>query len=651
MQQLNDSLKIFENEKIWVNWKYEKDEKGKLTKVPYSAMISGRASSTNPNTWSKFEFLNFTNGIGIVFPLEKTILGIDLDHCLEGLNIVHPEKEKIFDLILEANTYTEISPSKTGLHLWFKLSEPLSLEANSYLVPEGKNKEKYEAYTSGRYFTVTNNPYKEIKPIRTISSKEALELLSIIGYPWAKKEVATNKQLTSVILEDDVLLEKMFASKNGQQIKALYNGDKTAYKDDWSSADMALCSHLAFWTGGNATQMDRLWLKSALSNRDKAITRKDYRPRTIATAIRNCREFYSEDKISSPYVKKEEDSSIVFLKSSEIVSKPIDWLWEGKIAKGKVTMIAGDPGLGKSQASLHFASIVSTGGTFPGGCKCKQGSVLLFSAEDGAEDTINPRLQASGADGDRVFIFSTIKTKDREKFFDISTDLPLLKKSLENNKDISLIVIDPITAFLGETDSHKNSEVRGLLSILSKMAEEHSVAIVVVTHLNKNTGSSAMNKITGSLAFVAAARAAYMVVKDQSDESRRLFLTVKNNLAVDKGGFAYRVEPVNLGNNIGTSKVVWEEGVISMTLAEAMEENSRGESARTETVEWLEDYLKKHPDGATLDVIEREATRAGVASRRTLDRAAKELFIDKIYTGKGKPKLWKLITYDVDTET
>lgn len=650
MQQLNESLKIFEKEKIWVNWKYEKTEKGDLTKVPYSAMISGKASSTNPETWSKYEYLNADLGIGLMFPLNKTILGVDIDHCLKkGTTIIeHEFKETIVNFIMEADTYTEISPSKTGLHFLFKLSDPLSLDKHTH---KPNKDSKYEAYTSERYFTVTNNSYKEVKPIRTITSEQAIKIISILGYPWNTEEKNIIQPPSSnIIMEDNSLLEKMFASKNGSDVKSLYDGDISKYKNDKSSADMALCSHLAFWTGGNSSQIERIWLKSPLSNRDKTTLRKDYRARTIANAIRNCKEFYSPYSPTKQETKINSDDSIIFLKSSEIVSKSIDWLWEGKIAKGKVTMIAGDPGLGKSQVSLHLASIVSTGGVFPGGYQCKQGSVLLFSAEDGAEDTINPRLQAAGADGDRVFIFSTIKTKDREKFFDMSTDLPLLKKALEQNNDISLIVIDPITAFMGETDTHKNAEVRGLLSVLSKMADEHHVAIVVVTHLNKNTGSSAMNKITGSLAFVAAARAAYMVVKDQSDESRRLFLTVKNNLAIDKGGFAYKVESVTVDNNIQTSKVVWEEGAISMTLAEAMEMISNRNEARNETVEWLENFLRKYPEGISYDVIEKAAQKDGVATcRKTLDRAAEKLFVDKIYVGYRKPKLWKLVTFDGDT--
>jgi putative DNA primase/helicase len=339
--------------------------------------------------------------------------------------------------------------------------------------------------------------------------------------------------------------------------------------------------------------------------------------------------------------KKDEDK-ITFLRSSDIVSKPIDWLWEGKIAKGKVTMIAGDPGLGKSQTTIFLAGVVSNGGIFPGGYKCKQGGVLFFSAEDDPEDTINPRLQAVGANREKIGIFSTVNRKGKEKFFDLSKDIDLLEKSLEEYKDISLIIVDPITAFLGDTDSHVNAEVRALLSLLSKIASKYGVAIVVVTHLNKSTGGSPLNKITGSLAFVAAARGAFMVIKDENDESRRLFLTVKNNIASDMGGFAFKVEGVDLGNNIKTSRVVWESEGINMSAVEAMKQQREGgEGVDRKTVDWLEGFLRKYPNGVSFDVLQREAARQGI-SKSTLYRAEKDVFIDKVFNGQRKPKLWKL---------
>lgn len=348
-----------------------------------------------------------------------------------------------------------------------------------------------------------------------------------------------------------------------------------------------------------------------------------------------------KSKISIAHVKNDE---LIFMKSSDIISKPIDWLWEGKIAKGKVTLIAGDPGLGKSQTTIHIAGIVSTGGTFPGGSECKKGRVLFFSAEDDPQDTINPRLQAVKADGNNIFIFSTVKKDGKDKFFDLSKDMDLLTKTVEEAKDISLIIVDPITAFLGETDSHVNAEVRALLSMLSKLASTHGIAIIVVTHLNKSSGGSPLNKITGSLAFVAAARAAYMVIKDDNDESRRLFLPVKNNLAEDKGGFAFRVEGVDLGNNIFTSRVVWDKEPVSMSAIEAMKEQKGEGGVDKITIKKLSGILRRNPDGLSTNEYLNEAAKIGI-SKRTVYRAEKHMFIERVGTGNKNLKKWKLV-YD-----
>jgi predicted P-loop ATPase len=259
--------------------------------------------------------VNATN-VGIVFTKDQTLLGIDIDHCLkEGTSIIdHEEKEKIVQLIIEADSYTEISPSRTGLHIYLALDASLKLVANRHA--------NFEAYTSGRYFTYTGNSYKEEKSIRTVTTKEALALLSIIGYPWGKTELISataeniqndkktgkgeevfdaqgyvnkKQKLIKLGLDDENLLKKMFHSKGGDKIKALYLGDATPYKNDMSSADMAFLAHLAFWTRKNPEQMEKIWKESVLGKREKTLTRDDYRQRSIANAIKNCTEVYESE--------------------------------------------------------------------------------------------------------------------------------------------------------------------------------------------------------------------------------------------------------------------------------------------------------------------------------------------------------------------
>jgi len=279
---MTNFIEVLSKEERWVNWKLE-ERKGKNTKIPYDAKTGNMASSGDPKTWSTYdEVKSISKNVGIVFTHRKDILGIDIDHCLENGEIVHEDKEKIERLIIEADTYTEISPSMKGLHLYLIVTEPFTLLAN--------RKGAFEVYNSGRYFTVTEASFGEEKPLRTVASAEAIKLLEIVGYPWGKDVKQEKREIKSSKnnLSETGVLEKMFNSKNGEKIKKLYEGDVSKHGDDDSVADMALCSHLAFWTGKNAALMEQIWLKSPLGSREKTQRIKGYRERTINAAVAQC---------------------------------------------------------------------------------------------------------------------------------------------------------------------------------------------------------------------------------------------------------------------------------------------------------------------------------------------------------------------------
>lgn len=302
----NPLVEKFGKDKRWVSWKFLRK-----TKVPFT--ISGAAaSSTDPKTWATFAQVEAHNSerVGIVFTPDELLLGIDIDHCIDEKTqkIKHEQKQTIQEFLAESDTYTELSPSRTGVHLYFALTEKLTLTAHK--------KAPYEAYTSGRYFTVTRESYGKTKPVRTIDAKEASRLLTLIGYPWAKEEVKDSVSTTKddkpiaqiVTLEDSVILDKMFASKHGDELRKLYDGDISQHKNDASTADMALLSHFAFWTGKNADQMERMWVASPLGSREKTQKRQDYRTRSIQAAIRGCKTVYE-----TPSTKTEKENQALDL--------------------------------------------------------------------------------------------------------------------------------------------------------------------------------------------------------------------------------------------------------------------------------------------------------------------------------------------------
>jgi predicted ATP-dependent serine protease len=191
--------------------------------------------------------------------------------------------------------------------------------------------------------------------------------------------------------------------------------------------------------------------------------------------------------------------------ASDITPESVTWVWPGRLALGKLTVIAGDPGLGKSQILVSIAATISTGGHWP----CQEGtsptgSVVILSAEDGDADTIVPRLMAAGADLSRVHIVSSVRDvhKASRRTFNLATDLELLEQKIDELGDVAAVEIDPISAYMGKADSHNNSEVRGVLEPLAELATRRRLAVLVNTHINKSNGGRAIHRFIGSIGFV-----------------------------------------------------------------------------------------------------------------------------------------------------
>jgi putative DNA primase/helicase len=338
----------------------------------------------------------------------------------------------------------------------------------------------------------------------------------------------------------------------------------------------------------------------------------------------------------------------VFYRSmSEVESRAIDWLWPGRFAKGKVSMIVGNPGLGKSQVCASIVSVVSNGGTWPvDRLPCGHGSVLILSAEDDPEDTIRPRLEAAGANLDKVFILDAIRVDRQDgpgkRGFDLTMDIAKMGALLHVLNDAALVIIDPITAYLGDADSHKNAEVRALLAPLSEMAAAQRVAVIAVSHLTKSSGMDALLRVQGSIGFAAAARAVWGVAKDKDNPARRLFMPLKNNLGTDTNGFAYSVEGVRLPeSDIETSHVMWENQPVTQSAEEVFGESDLSNDEKGAVFEaklFLRDLLRHGPVDSRQ--IELDARGAGHAMT-TLRRAAKEMNLRIAKDGFGKGAPWK----------
>jgi hypothetical protein len=312
--------------------------------------------------------------------------------------------------------------------------------------------------------------------------------------------------------------------------------------------------------------------------------------------------------------------------AADVTPEPVEWLWPGRVALGKLTLIAGEAGLGKSQLSIAMAAAITIGGEWPcGEGRAPEGTVIILSAEDGAADTIVPRLMAAGADRERVELASAVRDEKSRRSFDLSADLALLDRKISEIGDVRLIIIDPISSYLGpKVDAHVNAAVRGVLEPVSEMAARLRIAIVAITHPPKGTGTTAINRFIGSIAFVAAARAAFMVTRDAEDEIRRLFLPVKNNLAPLGKGLAFRLEQRLVADGIVGSSVAWETETVTITADQALQaadDRGGGGGAGADAEEFLREALA----GGAVAVIDlnadaKEAGLSWATIRRAKDR-------------------------------
>ena len=286
-------------------------------------------------------------------------------------------------------------------------------------------------------------------------------------------------------------------------------------------------------------------------------------------------------------------------------------------------LLGGPPGLGKSQLTAFMSATVSNGGHWPcGEGSTLPGDVIFMSAEDGVQDTIIPRLMAAGADRDRVHIVSAATKPDGtgRKTFSLKTDVDLLEEMAKQIGTVRLIIVDPISAYMGGSDGNGNVETREVLEPLADMANRLRIAVVAVTHLNKGGGGgnqSALNRFAGSIAFVAAARAAFAVIEDPEDDERRFLLQAKNNLGKKCKGLAFRLEQRMVGDDVMSSNVMFEGDHVSELIDEALsasEGRRGGDGERRTNKDDAADFLRSVLAGGAVPVlqIEAEARSAGL---------------------------------------
>jgi hypothetical protein len=303
--------------------------------------------------------------------------------------------------------------------------------------------------------------------------------------------------------------------------------------------------------------------------------------------------------------------------------KSVSWLWHGWIPQAKISVLDGDPDLGKSTVLTDLAARVSTNGRMPDGSQGATGAVILLSAEDDAEDTIVPRLNAAGADLSRIEIIEDVGGHPLlipEHLFAIEERIKV--------RQAKLLIIDPLMAFL-QGDSCSDQEVRRALYPVKQMAQRTGCAVVHQRHLNKSSGTKAIYRGGGSIGIIAAARAGMLIAPDPDNPRYRVLAQTKRNLAQPQPSLRFILTWIE---SQGACRVEWVDGECRHSADDLLkplpteEEKSEAEHRETklQLAEKLLTDLLTHSGRVPIRDAKEEAARADIAGR-TLERAATRL--------------------------
>jgi hypothetical protein len=602
----------------WVGWKFITKD-GKPTKVPFNVQTGTPAKANDPSTWTTFEqvlaateFPNDHTYAGIGFELGGTsIVGIDFDNAITDGKGIDPFVFEILKLL--GNPYTELSPSGKGLHTFVECD----------VLPEGGRKlsqghtgiEIYHGREAGRYFTMTGQ--------------------RVFG--------------DSIPKIDDISLPYFLITQNKDKMfKSLWMGD-TATVDggDDSSADWALVNTLVEKFSRDPQKIETAFSASKLGQRDKWVERKDYRDRTIKAAIEAVR--------TGKSASENEVREIVSGTADQITPKKIVWLWQNRIAQ-KLNMLVGNPDVGKGLITHYIVACITTGRNwFDAKNTLPPSEALVLSGEEDWDDIIVPRLMAAKADRSKVRWLKMSATKDgktTEKELQLDRDAAALETFLEDHPNVRLVVVDPISNYLGSAKMIDEQKVREVLTPLKEIANRRRVAIVCVMHLNKKVELDAIHRIGGAMAFVGVARMVWLCApkpaEDGTESDELLMVKIKGNIVHRQlKGLSYTTKvnyvPIE-GDDVAIPYVEWV-GEVDQNANELIGKPPKPAHRPAEQlpacVDWLRHYLK---DGAKLlvDDVESDGKAIHGFSRATIERARKTAEIVTFESGKTKARDGKM---------
>ena len=543
----------------WVCW----GAKGKPRKMPFDPRTGSPAKAGQPETWADFQTAAQAveagrfEGVGFEFDTAGCVVGIDFDHCLHD-GKCDPWVEA---WVKKLNSYTEISPSGEGLHVF----------CSAHLPGQAIKRKEAEMYDRGRYFTMTGRPYGPEKPLRAAQDTVNALYAELQARAQKQQERPTGKPAAApggVDIEDAPLIAKMKKGRNGAAFSALWNGDISAYPSH-SEADVALCNILAWWTNGDPARMDRLFRQSGLM-REKwdrkqsgttygAITIKNaadstrggYDPAGYATESRalswddeipagqSARDHPQAAEAPPAQVEKQQPTkkAPLFLPASSFETRTARYLIEPYIPRGMLSIIGGVSGTGKTSLALSLAAAVSSGRALPfeaAGTTHKPENVLYLTVENDPHIVLRPRVEAMGADIHRLFFLDGVG---------VNMTSPELRDFIKQ-EHISMLVFDPIQSFLpAGTQMGRAEQIRPIMDKVIDLSASEDLATILISHMSKPGPGvvSALDRLLGSSDFRNAARSIMIVGRDPENPDQRVFAHAKNSIGLPGPAQRYHI--------------------------------------------------------------------------------------------------------------
>lgn len=541
----------------WVCYRYPDKAPRKIAAPEEFASVDDKTTWATYEAAIAFRAANPDYGIGFVLTPELGITCVDLDATDD--ETIQARQNKIYGELLH-DAYAELSPSGEGCHLWVRGSV------------ETRKTKGVEVYSHSRYITITGNAVRNVElpdaQTRLQDLIAALDRLTGRNVQQASYEAQDIPQTR----DRAEIINAIALGPQGQWFNSLWSGDWTT-KPSASEADWQLCC-LLMEHGATDAQVESIFLESQLGQRDEP---REMR-RKIRTTIKNARKRPVNKHETNPPTNPPQTSASEFVFQSVPFSKrglimePMDkmqigitkWLWYRHLPMKRLAILAGTGSAGKSTLTLKMAATVSSGGMWPDGTQCPQGSVLLWSGEDIADEDVLPRLVAMGADLSRIVnIKAAVDDQGRVIPFNAVRDIPEITKALQQYPGVSLVVISPLVSMV-KGDMNASNITRDGLQSLVDMAQQTGVCVLGITHFRKDSeGQSPVDRVLGSAAFTQLPRIVMGAVRS-ADGTRRALAVVKGNNGKETlGAYEYDIRGKEITHGGVTvsaddcSEIVW----------------------------------------------------------------------------------------------